>query len=156
MKKVAIWVVFLVIAAVCAVQYKGYRKDRAAAEKVEQEKQTKDAKIKALQKHIVAVLKDPSSVQWQGEFLSSDQTTLCGEVNAKNSLGGYVGFKRYIANNHGYLIEGGVFSSWSMEHNKIPVPDYMEDGARRSDAGDQATFSRDVFEFFWTSNCKEG
>lgn len=40
-------------------------------------------------------LKDPSSAQFRNEQLARTGV-LCGEVNAKNSMGGYVGFKRYI------------------------------------------------------------
>lgn len=45
-------------------------------------------------------LKDPSSAQFQSVFVSrgtSGARILCGEVNAKNSFGGYVGFKRFYA-----------------------------------------------------------
>lgn len=36
-------------------------------------------------------LKDPDSAQFR------NQKRICGEVNAKNSFGGYAGFKRFIA-----------------------------------------------------------
>lgn len=45
---------------------------------------------------ISASLKDPESVRWQNVFLADSRLqTLCGEVNAKNSYGGYTGFKRF-------------------------------------------------------------
>lgn len=137
MKKIAIVLVVLVIVFVGAMQYK--------------EKRLRDD----LRKQVLSVLKDPSSVQWRDEFLSSDRSTLCGEVNAKNSLGGYVGFKRYVANSHGHLIEGGKFNTWSMEHNKTPVPDYMETGAQLSDEAQHPMATKDIFDFFWNSNCTE-
>ena len=108
-----------------------------------------------LRSQIVKSLKDPVTVQWRKELLSTDSKTLCGEVNAKNSLGGYVGFKRYIANHAGYLVEGAPFQSWYMDSNKTPVPDYMAQGAQLSDSGQQVMFARDVFNFFWTSNCTQ-
>lgn len=40
-------------------------------------------------------LRDPSSAQFRNEHLAKTGV-LCGEVNAKNSMGAYVGFKRYI------------------------------------------------------------
>jgi hypothetical protein len=110
-------------------------------------------KITALRANVLKSLKDPASAQWQNEELSKDQSTQCGEVNAKNSMGGYVGFKRYISNHQGYLMQGASFGTWSMADNKIPVPDYMVKGAQMSDAGGQVTFARDVFDFFWQSNC---
>ncbi|WP_286936162.1 hypothetical protein [Achromobacter sp. UBA4530] len=40
---------------------------------------------------VLATLKDPDSAKFR------NQKSFCGEVNAKNSFGGYTGFKRYIA-----------------------------------------------------------
>lgn len=40
-------------------------------------------------------LKDPESARFRGVFVMRD--SVCGEVNAKNSYGGYIGFKRFIA-----------------------------------------------------------
>jgi hypothetical protein len=54
-----------------------------------------------------ARLKDPGSAQFRSLFVSRGRlyvndvlTTplrLCGEVNARNSFGGYVGFRRFVA-----------------------------------------------------------
>lgn len=41
-------------------------------------------------------LKDPLSAQFQKEQIGKKPALFCGEVNSKNSMGGYVGFKRYI------------------------------------------------------------
>lgn len=48
-------------------------------------------------------MKDPSSAQWSDEFLVQGKdtdgnalTSVCGQVNMKNSFGGYVGNSRYI------------------------------------------------------------
>lgn len=123
------------------------------AEAQQQAEKTRIAAVTALRAKVLASLKDPASAQWQNEIVSPDKNTICGEVNAKNSMGGYVGFKHYISNQSGYLVQGASFGTWSMANNKIPVPDYMVKGAQMSDAGDQITFARDVFNFFWQSNC---
>lgn len=39
-------------------------------------------------------LTDPSSAQFRNEWSKKDGW-VCGEVNSKNTMGGYVGFKRY-------------------------------------------------------------
>lgn len=39
-------------------------------------------------------LKDPDSAKFRGERRGA--FAVCGEVNAKNSFGGYVGFRRYV------------------------------------------------------------
>lgn len=153
MKKLVFFLCILVVAILGARQYKDYKKERDVAEKVAAEALEKETAVKNMRKLVIAVLKDPSSAQWQGEFLSSGNETLCGEVNAKNSMGGYVGFKKYIANANGFVIEGSPFKTWSMAHNKTPVPDYMKSGARLSDDGAQVTFARDVFNFLWETNC---
>ena len=44
-------------------------------------------------------LKDPSSARFKGVFFSnaSGSPVACGEVNSKNSLGGYAGYQYFIA-----------------------------------------------------------
>lgn len=43
--------------------------------------------------------KDPESAKFRNLFISDKGvTTLCGEVNAKNSYGAYVGFRRFYSN----------------------------------------------------------
>jgi hypothetical protein len=62
--------------------------------------------------NVVRDFKDPSSAQWRGLYVSKAGTAaqmLCGEVNAKNSLGGYVGFRRFYAMGEPLMttVEGG-------------------------------------------------
>lgn len=44
---------------------------------------------------VIAKLKDPDSAQFRNTRPTADGLYLCGEVNAKNSMGGYTGFKRF-------------------------------------------------------------
>jgi hypothetical protein len=48
---------------------------------------------------VVGGFKDPLSAQFRGlrSTLRQGQIVTCGEVNGKNSFGGYVGFKPFIA-----------------------------------------------------------
>ena len=52
-------------------------------------------------------MKDPSSVQFRRVEIKmfKGNRIVCGELNAKNSYGGYVGFKKFIAGVSGFLIE---------------------------------------------------
>ncbi len=53
---------------------------------------------------VVSELKDPSSAQFRGLFAITrgrGDDTVCGEINAKNSFGGYVGFRRFYVNSDG-------------------------------------------------------
>jgi hypothetical protein len=63
---------------------------------------------------IMVFLKDPESAQFRNEHITKSGA-LCGEVNAKNSMGGYVGFKRYIAvDNKSNYVEGSEpLNGWS-------------------------------------------
>lgn len=42
-------------------------------------------------------LKDPESAHFRNERVVGEDRFVCGEVNAKNSAGGYVGFSSYAA-----------------------------------------------------------
>lgn len=54
--------------------------------------------IKKSKEAAVYEFKDPSSVQWKNLFISEKYfTALCGELNAKNSYGGYIGFRRFFS-----------------------------------------------------------
>ena len=47
---------------------------------------------------LVNSFKDPSSAQYRDLFVStSSANVLCGEVNAKNSYGAYIGYRRFYA-----------------------------------------------------------
>jgi len=73
----------------------GYSVDVAAFLK----KRSKSAAISAAKKNVADSLKDPSSAQFRNVRLVpyKDGSVICGEVNAKNSYGGYVGFKDFVA-----------------------------------------------------------
>lgn len=52
-------------------------------------------------------LKDPASAQFRNVRASTlRDTDVCGEVNAKNSFGGYTGFKRFVVTDSGAFLEG--------------------------------------------------
>jgi hypothetical protein len=55
--------------------------------------------LSAAQESLKQSLKDPSSAQFRNVRLVTfgSGKVICGEVNAKNSYGGYVGFKRFVA-----------------------------------------------------------
>jgi hypothetical protein len=55
------------------------------------------ALIEATKQAVADTLKDPSSAQFKNVivFDGGKQRAVCGEVNGKNSYGGYVGFKKF-------------------------------------------------------------
>ena len=60
------------------------------------------ARIEEAKAAVVSVLKDPGSAQFQNVFITTPRQgmAVCGEINAKNSYGGYTGFQ--------YFITGGI------------------------------------------------
>jgi hypothetical protein len=111
--------------------------------------------------HITDTLKDPASVQWRGDMVSSDGDLICGTVNAKNSMGGYVGFKRYLASQTGYLVEdaGGA---WPLTDKRILVPQdtidsntgFVADMRSLGSSVDQAPIEAAIFNAYWQLNCQ--
>ncbi|MFZ3173391.1 MAG: hypothetical protein WA146_00725 [Thiobacillus sp.] len=57
-----------------------------------------DANISEAKAAIEEALFDPSSVEYRN-VVSYTEGIVCGEVNAKNKMGGYVGFKDFIFRN---------------------------------------------------------
>jgi len=57
--------------------------------------------VNELRRPVLAKFKDPESAQFRNEKLHGDWSVkgsiLCGEVNAKNGMGGYVGFTPFWA-----------------------------------------------------------
>lgn len=58
--------------------------------------------IAAAQKGVRDEMKDPGSAEFRNVKVypkggAKTMTTVCGEVNAKNSYGGYVGFRPFVA-----------------------------------------------------------
>jgi len=53
--------------------------------------------------NVNARLKDSDSAQFRNQFIGKAGTP-CGEVNAKNSFGGYTGYKRFVASGGGLAV----------------------------------------------------
>lgn len=55
--------------------------------------------VEEAKKAVKGSLKDPESARFQSVRIASylSGSVVCGEVNAKNSYGGYTGFKRFMA-----------------------------------------------------------
>ena len=55
--------------------------------------------VKLAKMNVTADFKDPATVLYRGLFVGKDgeSLVLCGELNGRNSYGGYVGFKRFYS-----------------------------------------------------------
>lgn len=60
--------------------------------------------------HIAQMMKDPGSTEFRNVFVSRDAegAVVCGEVNSKNSFGGYSGFQRFISVDPMNIVETGM------------------------------------------------
>lgn len=68
----------------------------------------KEASYIALnQDRIKGRLKDPASAEFRNSFVSNaiGAPVVCGEVNAKNSFGGYTGFQRFVSGGSIQVVE---------------------------------------------------
>jgi hypothetical protein len=80
------------------------------------EKNGQEKTITAVQDSIKATLKDPDSAQFQNIRIADYDggKVVCGEINAKNSYGGYVGYKSFVAG-----ISGSTIFSTRSEYQNI-------------------------------------
>ena len=72
-------------------------------------------------------MKDPNSVEFRNwhAFESQNGLLICGEVNAKNSFGGYVGFTHFVAH---ASPDGRLLTSPATSSLSGGGPDAMIDG----------------------------
>lgn len=63
------------------------------------EKKSKSSAIASAKKAVARSLKDPGSAQFRNVRVVpyGEGSVICGEVNGKNSYGGYVGFKSFVS-----------------------------------------------------------
>ncbi len=62
---------------------------------------------------MLGALKDPGSATYRNERIRREY--VCGEVNARNSLGGYTGFVRYVSTPTRYALEEHGAQGWIPE-----------------------------------------
>jgi hypothetical protein len=60
--------------------------------------------VTTLQQKVTAGLKDPAAAQFRNVALNQAHSALCGEVNAKDGVGGYVGFRPFVASDSGAVV----------------------------------------------------
>ena len=79
--------------------------EKQLKEKAERKaKETENAQIEALKSKVLERLTDPASAQFRKLKLLQDNRGLCGEINAKNKLGGYVGFSAFAVDPSGKTV----------------------------------------------------
>ncbi|MBY0243026.1 MAG: hypothetical protein K2X55_27330 [Burkholderiaceae bacterium] len=79
--------------------------------------------IQKVQQQVVGSLKDPESAKFQNIYVKWG--TVCGEVNARNSYGGYVGFQPF------YSIDGDVLRMKGNAHFESGWEKYCSSNAKK-------------------------
>jgi hypothetical protein len=105
--------------------------------------------IELAKKAIERDLLDPASVQYR-DVKEFSEGVVCGEINAKNGLGGYVGYKTFIYN--GMLKDGAYFET----DDRVQVKWWCSDKPNKRISHDQAVFKWETLcEYHKTRNEKD-
>lgn len=111
---------------------------------------------------LIAALKDPDSAQFRGEHLHGKY--LCGEINSKNSMGGYTGFLRFVAFENGYTVEAEDTLSFRLTNKltdlqkpqaKAAVVKLVWLSGRDPSTITQGEIHRAEFGAIWDDSCSE-
>lgn len=104
---------------------------------------------------VIAALKDPGSATWRAEQLKGG--VVCGEVNARNSMGGYVGFKRYVSTPTRYALEEHGSKGWFAPDDHAATVRRIERATTSiRERGREPTLDEEnkaEFDLVWSQNC---
>lgn len=78
--------------------------EAAASQAAEEQKEQERAWLASVRE----MLKDPDSAQFKNVRFNFARDTLCGEVNSRNAMGGYVGFKDFFVINGNPIIDSST------------------------------------------------
>ena len=88
-----------------------------------------ETQVKAAKLTLEASLRDPTTVQYR-DVQAYSENVVCGEYNAKNGYGGYVGFKKFVVAGNMVSEEGPSFLS--LCSNAAGKLDRLEDSNRKA------------------------
>lgn len=89
----------------------------AAEKKAQQEKWFGPKTIVAAERAVKNELKDPLSAQFKNVYANYTEkfgVVACGQVNAKNELGGFTGYRRFVSAGRSVILEGrdNISDAW--------------------------------------------
>lgn len=90
----------------------------AAEKKAQQEKWFGAETIVEAERAVRAELKDPDAAQLRdvrANYTEEFGMVACGQVNAKNEFGGYIGFRRFVSGGKSVILEGrdNIADAWA-------------------------------------------
>ena len=128
------------------------------------------SRLEELRAPLRSMLFDPGSAQFMNE-VNLKESVLCGEVNAKNKMGGYVGFKKFIRTQDFIHIEDSdirrpannnqpstddIVRELDMQTKLLEIRNKMrEEGVSLLQSNDEVARSakKRIFEENWSANC---
>lgn len=110
-----------------------------------------------LRKPILASLKDPDSALFRNQYVG--RRALCGEVNARNAMGGYTGYSRFIAAGDQYALESAGLSTWynkstGIEGVKAGLDKQIEIMKTKSRRPTDEEVEKAIFMDLWRERCE--
>lgn len=101
-----------------------------------------------------ASLKDPDSAIFRNDRINGQ--SYCGEINAKNSLGGYTGFTRfYFVSGFFWQIEGSDIVLLSRAPEYVSLFRQFSEKAKTSTQAAIDAFRKDIFNKGWSEQCNQ-
>ncbi|WP_311239306.1 MULTISPECIES: hypothetical protein [unclassified Xanthomonas] len=90
----------------------------AAENKAQQEKWFGAETTVAAERAVRSELKDPDAAQFRdvrANYTEKFGVVACGRVNARNELGGYAGFRRFVSGGKSVILEGrdNIADAWA-------------------------------------------
>ncbi|NRR28864.1 hypothetical protein HSX11_01575 [Oxalobacteraceae bacterium] len=125
MKKVILAIAIIASSSLCASDFDLLREGCAALKPASKKAQclasankldptnAVTADFEMAKQKILAMLNDPESARFKSVAKSPSSGAICGLVNAKNPMGGYPGFQRFIVTSDSARVDGA--ETWKMD-----------------------------------------
>jgi hypothetical protein len=121
-----------------------------------------------LRAHVNDLMVDPASTQYRKEYMTK-AGWLCGELNTKNEMGGYVGFKRFVSgsSDDAYLEDhwqvapaSGTKNSTAqiivwMDKEREVRKRLSDTNDRRSELAIEKMVANELFDVQWDRICRQ-
>ncbi len=122
MKTALIVLILMIFGCLGLWGYDTYKKSSAETKRLESLEQAKQSGMSSVR----SALKDPTSAKFKDVRIADVTGAVCGQVNAKNSYGGYTGFGWFAVSNGQATINDGSPSALTLIADlcaRIPATD---------------------------------
>ncbi|MBK3463049.1 hypothetical protein [Pseudomonas haemolytica] len=110
MKNALIVLMLMIFGCLGLWGYDTYKKSSAKTKRLESLEHARTSGMSSIR----SALKDPASAQFKDVRIADVTGAVCGQVNAKNSYGGYSGFARFAVSNGQATIDDGSLAALTL------------------------------------------